>query len=548
MVAVTVGGTLDRGRDAFGRQAWGDAYALLSAADREASLELEDLERLALAADLTGRGEHNSEALARAHHESLRLGATARAVRNAFWLGMSLMYQGEPARGGGWLARARRLLDDSRLDCVEQGYVLVPLGRQTLEKGDPAAARALFEQVTAVAERFDDPDLAALGHLGRGGSLIALGETAKGVALLDEAMVAVTAREVSPVIMGIVYCSAIEAFQQIFDLRRAQEWTDALSRWVESQPDLVPFRGECLLHRAELMHLHGSWQQAADEARRATERLSQHPVGPVLGAALYQEAELYRLRGEFPKAEGAYREASRQGRSPEPGLALLRLAQGQPVAAEAAIRRALDESGDRAFRPRLLDARVEIALAAGDLESAREGAAELVETAQQSGAVLLVAMAARAGGAVRLAEGDSRAALAKLRTAFRSWQELRAPYEAARVRTLLAAACRDLGDEDAAALELDAARTVFRQLGAAPDLARLDGPDRRPAARATGGLTPREIEVLKLIAAGSSNRAIATELVISEKTVARHVSNIFTKLGLSSRSAATAYAYQHGLQ
>ena len=544
---MTAAGALDRGREAFARQAWGDAYMHLSAADLEAPLELEDLERLARAADLTGRGDVCSEALARAHHESLRMGETARAVRNAFWLGMSLVNRGEMVRGGGWLARARRLLDESRLDCVEQGYMLVPFARQTLEEGDPAAADAMFEQAGAVAERFHDPDLATLARLGRGTSRIALGETARGVALLDEAMVAVTAREVSPIVIGIVYCGAIEAFQGILDLRRAQEWTDALGRWVDSQPDLVPFRGQCLLHRAELLHLHGAWREAADEARRATDRLSHYPAGPVLGAALYQQAELHRLRGEFGKAEEDYREASRQGRAPEPGLALLRLAQGRIGAAEAAIRRSLDESGDGASRPRLLEACVEIALAAGDLEAARAAAGELAEVAEQSRAVLLAGMAARARGAVRLAEGDVRSALEELRRAFRSWQDLGAPYEAARVRTLIAAACGALGDDDATSLELDAARGVFRQLGAAPDLAQLDALDRRDAALETGGLTAREVEVLRLVAAGGTNRAIATELVISEKTVARHVSNIFTKLGLSSRSAATAYAYRHGL-
>ena len=537
---------LQRGRESFRRQAWADAEAQLSAADREDPVGPEDLERLAVATYLLGRYDDSTAVTRRIYRESIQAGDVAAAARSAFWIAVEHLDRGEMAQAAGWLARAERVVAQDGRDLAESGYLLIAAAARSLAMGDARAALDAYTRADDIATRFSEPDLLVLARLGQGEALIELRRTAEGMALMDEVMVSVTSGEVSPVVVGIAYCSVIDACQRVFDLQRAQEWTTALDRWCESQPQLVHFRGQCLLNRAQLKLFHGAWQDAAAEAGRASERMAEPEAGSSLGEAIYQAAELHRLRGEFGEAETAYRRASRLGRRPEPGMALLRLAQGRTQAAAAAIRRATDETTSLFARPQLLGPLVEIMLAAGSIATARVAADEMTRIADEVGAPLLTAMAGRANGAVLLAEGDPGAALAALRASWTTWHALDAPYEAARVRVLIGLACRELGDRDSAAMELDAAREVFQNLGARPDLARLAGLDEGAAAPA-GGLTAREIEVLRLVSAGKTNRAVAAELVISEKTVARHLSNIFDKLGVSSRAAATAYAYEHDL-
>jgi tetratricopeptide (TPR) repeat protein len=408
----TSGALVERGRKAFVRRAWRTAFAQLSAADDQAPLELEDLERLAVAAYLVGRDEDTTDVLARAHQASLRLGDVRRAARCGFWLAFGLLNRGEMARAGGWLGRARRLLEQPHhQDCVEQGYLLVPDAPMSFGEGDLASAHAAFVDAAEIGGRFGDRDLLTLADYGRGHVLVMSGEIAAGTALLDEAMVAVTTDDVSPIIAGVVYCGVIEACRDIFDHRRAREWTAALSRWCESQPDLVPYRGQCLVYRSEIMQLDGAWEEALAEARLARERLSEPSGQPAIGTAFYRLGELHRLRGEFTDAEEAYHEASRYGVEPLPGLAQLRHAQGRADAAAAAMRRALDEAQGSVVRAKLLPAHVEIMLAAEDVPAAHAAADELAKATGAIDAPHLRAESAYATGAVLLAKGDGRAAL-----------------------------------------------------------------------------------------------------------------------------------------
>jgi DNA-binding CsgD family transcriptional regulator/tetratricopeptide (TPR) repeat protein len=473
-------------------------------------------------------------------------GDAVRATRCAFWIAFGLLNSGELARGGGWVSRAQRLLDEAGLDCVEHGHLRYAGALQAIFSGDGETAHAGFTTAAQIGDRFGDVEISTLARIGVGRCLIYMGEVGAGVALLDEAMVSVGAEEVSPIAVGDSYCTAIEGCHEVFDYGRTHEWTSALGRWCDSQPGLVMYRGHCMLHRAEVMQLRGEWSDALDEINRAADRLAD-PGLRMIGAAVYLRAELHRLQGEFKEAEQAYREANEHGRNPQPGLALLRLAQRNTDAAIAAIRRVVDEAGGPIERISVLGPFVEILLAAGEVDDARSAADELTELSKDLTAPAVQAMAAQASGEVHVACGDGRGALKALRKAWTIWRELEATYEAARTRVLLSQACRLVGDDDGAEMELDAARSTFDRLGAVPDLARVDSMSAVKDPRAPGGLTAREVEVLRLVAKGKTNRAIADELIVSEKTVASHLSHIFTKLDLTSRAAATAFAYENGL-
>jgi DNA-binding CsgD family transcriptional regulator len=544
---VDVVDALERGRESYSRRAWLAAYESLSAADHGTPLGAQDLELLATSAYMIGREEDYRRALERGHQAHLSSGEAMRAAQCAIWLAIQLFAAGEIGQANGWLGRARRLVEREGRECVEQGYLLLPSMFQHEASGDFDAAMATAAAAAEIGERFGDADLPALARMDQGVFLVTQGRVVEGLRLLDEAMVGVSTGELSPIPSGLIYCGVILGCQAAYELRRAQEWTAALTEWCAKQPEMVAFTGRCLVHRAEIMELRGTWGDALDEAQRAAARSTRSKNERAAAEAIYRQAEIHRLRGEFAAAEDAYREAGQRGWEPQPGLALLRLAQGNNDAAVAAIRRALAETSEWPNRPRLLSAKVEIMLADGEVEEALGACGELEEITGGYGSEVLGAMVAHARGAVDLAGGEAEAALVVLRRAWRIWHELEAPYEAARARVLVGLACRALGDDDAAAMELEAARRAFAELGAAPELARVDSLARTTPAGETHGLTPRELQVLRLVAAGETNKAIAAELVLSDRTVHRHVSNIFAKLRVSSRAAATAYAYEHEL-
>jgi len=535
------------GRQHGANRAWADAFAALSAADKATPLSAADLGLLATSAYMTGQDGLYRETLDRAYQAHLAAGEMKRAVRCAFWLGMAYLFKGEFGQGSGWLANAQQLLEREPAECAEFGYLMLPVAEKLRGAEDHAGSLATATQAAEIGERFADADLIACARHLQGRALIGLGHVEQGLERLDQAMIGVTAGELDPIMTGLIYCSVIQACQQVYALARAWEWTAALTQWCEAQPQMAAFTSTCLVHRAEIMQLRGAWPDAMAEARRAQARQFQGTEQASHAAAYYQQAEVHRLRGDYAAAEAAYRSASQQGHDPQPGLALLRLSQGRGDTAAAAMHRAVGAATDPLKRARMLPAHLEILLAVGDLEAARLACGELAETAARFDTDVLWAMAAQARGAVQLAEGDPRAALGSLRKAFDGWQQAEAPYDTARVRLLMGMACRACGDDEGAALELDAAKAAFAALGAAPDLARIKALVHGAAQPDSHPLTRRELEVLRLVAAGKTNKAIAEELHLSEKTIDRHASNIFNKLDVPSRAAATAYAYKHKL-
>jgi len=517
---------------------WGEHYRQCAARDAEHELDVGELDRLATAAYMTGRDEEGFAVWGRAHQRCLAEGHVARAAMFGVRLAQALAFKGDIARSCGWVDRSQRLLDDANLDCVERGFLEHAAGMcRIFADGDIAGANAAFGRAAKIGQRFRDRELLTLARMGEGRCLIYLGEIGEGLALLDEAMVSVEACEIPPMAVGDAYCTVIDACYELFDLRRCEQWTDSFTRWCVAQGGLVLYRGHCLLHRAELLMLHGDWSDAVTVAQEACARLAE-PINPLtLGGAHYVEGELHRLRGEFAMAEQAYERANALGCQPQPGMALLRLAQGRGDVAAVQLRRRLAEADQPIDRARILCAAAEILLAVDDVDGARAVADELTSVATELGSQLLRAHAALATGAVLLATGDVTTALVALRRADGDWIEMRVPHEEARTRLLIADACEALTDLETAAMERRTARSTLAALGG----------DVAPQRKLAPGLTAREAEVLTLVARGKTNRAIAAELYISEKTVATHLNHIFTKLELSSRSAATAYAYEHNL-
>jgi DNA-binding CsgD family transcriptional regulator len=537
---------IERGRKFYAERTWAAAYSALSGID-PAQLSADDLELLAASAYMLGRDDAYLDAWELAYRSHLRLEDPAGAALCTWWIGDYLRFRGDSARATGWFARGHRLLDHLAEDCVARGFLLMPTLHGHVAAGDHEAASALAVEAGEIGAQFANTDLTALAMMEQGHSLVRQGRASEGLRLVDETMVALTSEEPSPVIAGIVYCTTIAFCRDVFELGRAQAWTEAHTAWCERQSDLRAYMAPCLVHRAEIMTLAGEWSDAMEEVRRAEGYTQGFVNEQVAGDAAYRRGEVHFLRGELDSAEEAYREASRRGREPQPGLALLRLAQGEGKAAAASLSRALGESTEPLKRAALLPACIEIMVAIGDLEPARTACRELNGVAQRQGSRALTATADYARGAVDLADGDARAALAALRRACRSWQDLGAPRETARTRVLVGQACAALGDPDTAVMELEAASDAFETLGAAPEVARVKSLRAGLEDRDIHGLTTREVQILRVLATGKSNREIAAALVISDHTVRRHLQNIFAKLGVRSRAAATAFAIRHDL-
>jgi DNA-binding CsgD family transcriptional regulator len=534
------------GRQAFEERAWATAYQRLAALDPDALAE-QDRIALATAAFLSG----DREAADRAYQESYRhhvdSGSTLAAARDTFWLGMLHNTTGNPAVGGGWVARGSRLLQDAPPDAVEHGYQAVHEMFRHIFSGEFPAALELSERVAEAGRRCGEANLVALGLSCQGRILIYGGRVREGLALLDEAMVGLTDPDVSPIIAGNAYCAMVEGCQEVADYRRMTEWTTLLTRWCQTQPELVPFTGQCAVHRAQIMRSRGALPEALDELELALARYVAEGGTAAAGLAHYERGEVLRAQGDHAGAEAAFDEADAFGRDPQPGRALLSLAKGRVPTAVAMVRRLLEETADPVHRSAHLPAAVEVFLAAGEVDAARQAAEDLAALAGAFGCEALEAAGAYAVGSVRLHEGGAEAAseaLPSLRQAWKLWIDLGARYEAAWARVRIGVACRALGDEDTALSELAVAGRTFAEIGAVPahaEAERLSGRD------LPDGLTAREVEVLRLVASGRSNPQIAEDLFLSQKTVQRHLSNIFGKAGVTSRTAAAAYAYEHGL-
>lgn len=527
---------------------WTEIYEKLSQADEDQGIDSEELETLALAAYLTGRDLESFQIFERAHHSYLSEDKIAKGARCAFWLGMLLMTAGEKAKSSGWMARAERILTDEEVtDCAEKGFMLLRRALGALYSGQAEEGKQLFEGVEEIGKRFKDLDLVALGMLGQGQAEIEKGAVAEGIRLLDETMITVGTEDVFPIVYGIVYCAVIETCRKIWDLGRAQEWTEALTRWCQSQPDIVPFRGQCLVRRAEIIQLHGDLTRALEETSEACSLLSRPPGETAAGEAFYRKAELLRLLGDFNEAENYYNEAAKRGRKPQPGLSLLRMGQGKMKIAEVSIQNTLMEAKGLKKRAELLPEYIHIMLSVHRNEEALRASDELHDIAVRFGASYLKAMSSFCRGTIAMAEKKIKPAIDLLEEAAQLWAQQNFPYEMARTREMKGRAYRKQNDKDNAEIELAAAKWLFEQLGAIPDLQRVNDLLKEKKPHRTHGLTLRELQVLRHVVSGKTNRSVAQELFISERTVDRHVSNIFTKLDVSSRVEATTFAINSGI-
>jgi len=531
-------------RDALARRDWAAARRDFLAAKAQDALRSDDVYALAEADWWLGLIQEALAAYEESYHRYLRDDRRERAAMSALELAGTLFLRGDQAEGSGWLSRFHRLLNEIP-EGVEHAYAKYIALEAHAAEMPLADVVEQARQIHEAAQRHADPNLAALTLVIEGRAMIKSGWAEDGMALLDEAMLDVMSDQMNPAYAGNIYCNMIAACHELGDLRRMRQWTKSLARWCKQIPPAMLFTGICRVHQAQLLAVSGAWEQAEREASQVCTDLEGIQVESV-AEAHYAVGEVRLRQGDLAAAESALEEADRLGRDPQPALALVRLAQGHPERAKAMLDLALAaRAGQPLVRAPLLAGLVEVTLESGELESARNAADELAGIAATFGTEILRARRLQATGAVLVAEDRCVEALPVLREACRVWQDLDAPYDAARVRLLLARACSALSDTDGATRALDAAAAVFDRLGARLDARKIVS--LRQAPRLPDGLTEREVEVLALVAAGQTNRQIAEALVISHKTVARHLSNIFVKCGLATRAGATAYAFEHDL-
>lgn len=533
--------TLQRARAAYAQRQWAPAREAYLAARGAAPLSAEDMAALSDAAWWEGAIDESLSACEEAYRLFLH-GDDSRprqAAMLAIDIGFSWYLRGEEAMGSGWVSRARRLIEGDG-ECAEHGYLQSMAIDEALGVGNFDAAIEAARAVAEIGARHGDETLCAYALVGEGVALIKQGRVREGLAALDEAMLPVVAGRVRPTWAGNIYCQLMSVCHELADLRRARQWTDATARWCEGFSNAVMFLGVCRVHRAQLLQVHGDWALAEEEVAQVCRDLAAMNVGAV-GLALYELGEVRRMRGDLPGAAAAYAQAHEHGKEPQPGLALVWIAEGRPAAALEALAACEARTIDPLAKTRLWEALAQAAVAVDDLAAAGAAADALDEAAATYASPGLLAAATQTRGRVCLAADDTAAAVAVLRSACQQWQDLDAPYQLARTRLVLGEALARGGDEHGALLERDAAVAALTRLG----VISATGAG-RPAAL-PDGITRREAEVLALVAQGLTNREAADALVLSERTVARHLANLYTKIGVTTRTAATTYAHRHGL-